>query len=231
MSTGGRHRLTVMDPLHARGWPGHPQDRPPDPAPGPPTLLPPAATKKLVASSAVAASPSIYFHWFRVKTLRGCVVLLVSGHRRYVPACCCWTLRPVAWRVCHIYVPCVWSVRDPFSIDFVWRKSLCVDPTLMSEEIGPVDGWTAAATHPPFNRGGHCLGCRCHRGGDARQGDVVWQQTHACDLWVASGVQLPFVVPSFLFGTLTNKKYLSAGRVMGNGDHQSVAPSIMNAVA
>ena len=36
-------------------------------------------------------------------------------------------------------------------------------------------------------------------GGDAhgRQADVVWQQAHACDLWIASGVQLPFVVPSF----------------------------------
>uniref|UniRef100_A0A453JX27 RRM domain-containing protein n=1 Tax=Aegilops tauschii subsp. strangulata TaxID=200361 RepID=A0A453JX27_AEGTS len=60
----GRHRPTVMDPLHARGWPGHPQDRPLDPAPGPPTLLLPAATEKLVTSSAVAASPSSYFHWF-----------------------------------------------------------------------------------------------------------------------------------------------------------------------
>ncbi|XP_044950576.1 uncharacterized protein LOC123400214 isoform X1 [Hordeum vulgare subsp. vulgare] len=58
----GRHWLTVMDPLHCRGWPGHPQGRPLDPAPGPPTLLPPAATKKVVTSSAVAASPSSYFH-------------------------------------------------------------------------------------------------------------------------------------------------------------------------
>ncbi|VAI13855.1 unnamed protein product [Triticum turgidum subsp. durum] len=57
----GRHRPTVMDPLHAQGWPGHPQDRPLDPAPGPPTLLPPAATEKLVTFSAVAASPSSYF--------------------------------------------------------------------------------------------------------------------------------------------------------------------------
>ncbi|VAI13859.1 unnamed protein product [Triticum turgidum subsp. durum] len=75
----GRHRPTVMDPLHAQGWPGHPQDRPLDPAPGPPTLLPPAATEKLVTFSAVAASPSSYFRSIgSSKTFRGVLYCLLA---------------------------------------------------------------------------------------------------------------------------------------------------------
>jgi len=71
----GRQPQIVMDPLHAVGHPGHLQDRLQGPAPGPPTLLPPAVTDKRVQPAAVLRCLSSFYRhqtmFVPLKTLWG----------------------------------------------------------------------------------------------------------------------------------------------------------------
>ena len=155
MSTGGRHLQTVMDPLHAVGHPGHLQGHLRVPAPGPRMLLPPVATDKRVLPAAALWCLGSSFYRYEtvlvpVKKPSRCVlywVLAVIVACSVIGFVAVERLNLITFSVANICLSVIsmyefLSVRDPFSVDFVWESYvILIQPwsVLTIEDIWPLD--------------------------------------------------------------------------------------------
>jgi hypothetical protein len=146
MYTGGRQPQTVMGPLHAVGQPGQLQVHLQDPALGPLRPPPPTVTDKqlplaTICSSCLVPLSSFYRYQTCLVPVKPfvCVLywVLAVCHRPFACSVLAllllngWTLLPLAGD--HVSVLSMygfWSIRHPFSIDFVWKQDLWFDPTL-----------------------------------------------------------------------------------------------------